>query len=112
MPYLRLMWQYAFWGLAGAAVNRALIFLEANRRAKGPGWRYPDGPGGAYFLVACVLHCGIGAVLTAAAALTGVIATPLLALGLGGVAPAAMAKIGRYALDALPVASEDQRDKE
>ncbi|GAA1264283.1 hypothetical protein Psi02_76130 [Planotetraspora silvatica] len=96
------MWHYALWGFAGAAINRALVFLEANRGAKGPAWRYPEGPGGQYFIVACVLHCGIGAGVTLAAAMTGIIATPLLALGLGGVAPVAMAKIGRIALDLIP----------
>lgn len=105
------MWQYAAWGFAGAAINRALIFLEANRRSKGAAWRYPDGPGGGYFLLACTLHCAIGSVITLAAALTGVVATPLLALGLGSVAPAAMAKVGRVALDALPPASsENERE--
>jgi hypothetical protein len=102
MSYRALMWEYALWGLLGAAANRALVFLEANRRVKGVAWRYPEGPGGGYFLVACILHCGIGTALTSAAAATGVIATPLIALGLGATAPAAMAKIGRYALGALP----------
>jgi hypothetical protein len=95
------MWQYAVWGAVGAAVNRALIFMEANRRAKGPAWRYPDGPGGGFFLLASALHCAIGVGITLAAAPSGIIATPLLALGLGAVAPAAMAKIGRYALATL-----------
>ena len=101
------------WGATGAAVNRALIFMEANRRAKGPAWRYPDGPGGGYFLLASALHCGIGVGITLAAAFSGIIATPLLALGLGAAAPAAMAKVGRHALDALGAlpAADDEEDR-
>ncbi|GAA2071286.1 hypothetical protein GCM10009780_03220 [Actinomadura alba] len=110
MSYRAVMWEYALWGLLGAAANRALVFLEANRRVKGVAWRFPEGPGGGYFLVACLLHCGIGAALTSAAAATGVIATPLIALGLGATAPTAMAKVGRYALAALPADDDYDND--
>src|ERR1022692_3045910 len=96
------MWEYALWGLAGAAINRALVFLEANRRVKGSAWRYPEGPGGGFFALAVVLHCGIGAAVTYAAAVSQVIHSPLLALGLGATAPVAMKTVSRIALAALP----------
>lgn len=101
------MWQYTLWGLAGAAINRALLFLEANRRVKGPAWRFPDGPGGGYFMIAVALHCGISSIVTYAAAESQVVSNPLLALGLGATAPAAMKKLGRLALAALPPEADD-----
>jgi hypothetical protein len=91
----------AVWGLAGAAVNRTLVFLEANRRAKGPAWRFPEGPGGGFFVLATVLHCGIGSVVSAAAAQSGYISNSLVALGLGASAPVAMKAISRMALAAV-----------
>ncbi len=96
------MWQYALWGLAGAAINRALIFLEANRRVKGPAWRYPEGPGGGFFALAVVLHCAIAAIVTYATADSRYIHTPLLGIGLGATAPVAVKTICRMALAGLP----------
>jgi hypothetical protein len=101
------MWQYVFWGIAGAAINRALLFLEANRRVKGPAWRYPEGPGGGFFALAVVLHCGIGSAVTYAAAESGVVSSPLVALGLGATAPVAMKTIGRLALAVLSLEAND-----
>lgn len=111
MSYVRLMlWQYAAWGLLGAAINRALIFLEANRRVKGPAWQFPQGPGGGYFALAVMLHCGIGAGVTAAAAASHLIASPLIALGLGATAPVVVKKVGRTAMEAVPPADGDESD--
>jgi len=109
--YGRVMWQYALWGLAGAAINRALVFLEANRRVKGPAWRYPEGPGGGFFALAVALHCGIGAAVTYAAAVSKVIHNPLLALGLGATAPVAMKTVSRIALAALPLRDPSEEGK-
>jgi hypothetical protein len=105
------MWQYAAWGLAGALIHRALIFLEANRRSKGPAWRYPEGPGATFFALATVLHGAIAAVVTYATADAGYIHKPLLGLGLGVAAPAAVKKVSSIALGALPPASPPD-DKE
>jgi hypothetical protein len=110
--YVALMWQFALWGLAGAAINRALIYLEASQRVKGWPWRRPDGPGGGVFLVSQILHCCIGAVVTAAVAQSGLVSSPLLALGMGAAAPAVVKKISRYSLNALPPASGDGRGKD
>jgi hypothetical protein len=103
------MWQYALWGLAGAAINRALIFLEANSRAKGPAWQYPEGPGGSFFALAVVLHCAVGAIVTYATAASGYIHNPLLGIGLGAAAPVAVKTISRMALAALPPAEPDRK---
>lgn len=102
------MWQYALWGLAGAAINRALIFLEANRRVKGPAWRYPEGPGGGFFALAVALHCAVGAIVTYATSVSGYIHNPLLGIGLGATAPVAVKTISRMALAALPPADSDR----
>ena len=105
------MWQYALWGLVGAAINRALIFLEANRRVKGAPWRFPEGPGGGFFALAVGLHCGIGAAVTYASAVSGVIHNPLLGLGLGATAPVAMKTVSRIALAALPSRDPSEEGK-
>jgi hypothetical protein len=99
------MWQYALWGLAGAAVNRALVLLEANRRVKGAPWRFPEGPGGRVFALAVALHCGIAAAVTYAAAAFKVIDNPWVAVGLGATVPVAIKTIIRLALE--PLASRD-----
>src|SRR4051794_14255957 len=88
----------SLWGLAGAAINRALVFLEANRKVKGPAWRYPEGPGGEFFALATALHCVMGAVVTTAAAQSGFVPKALVALGLGASAPVVMKTLSRMAL--------------
>jgi hypothetical protein len=98
MPYGRLMWPYALWGLIGAACNRALIFLDANRRVKGSPLQYPEGPGATFFLFAAILHGGIASAVAYAAAASGVISSPLLALGVGFAAPEALKAVSRRAL--------------
>jgi hypothetical protein len=95
-------WEYALLGLAGALIHRALIFLEANRRAKGPVWRYPEGPGPFFFALATALHGAIAAVVTYVTADAGYIHDQLLGLGLGIAAPSAVKKISSIALGALP----------
>ena len=95
-------WQYALLGLAGALISRALIFLEANKRAKGPPLRYPEGPGPFFFALATALHGAIGAVVTSVTADAGYIHNQLLGLGLGIAAPTAVKKISSVALGALP----------
>lgn len=106
------MWQYALWGLAGAAVNRALIYLEASQRAKGWPWRRPHGPGGGVYAVSVILHCAIGALVTWAAADAGLIVNALLAVGAGAVAPVLVKKASGYTLAMLPSppAHSDQGD--
>lgn len=93
------------WGLAGAAVNRALVFLEASQRVKGWPWAPPDGPGGGLFAVAQVLHLGIGAAVTAAASTTAVVANGFVAFGIGAVAPLVVKKLAGYTLAQLPGAA-------
>lgn len=90
------------WGLAGAAVNRALVFLEATQRVKAWPWAAPDGPGGALFAVAQVLHLGIGTAVTAAASTTPVVANGFTAFGIGAVAPLVVKKLAGYTLAQLP----------
>jgi hypothetical protein len=98
------MWQFALWGLAGAASNRAIIFIEASSRVKGRPWRYPEGPGGVVYAISVLLHCCIGAIVTFAAAESGYIRNSLLALGLGASATVAMKTISRMSLAALTAA--------
>jgi hypothetical protein len=97
-------WQYALLGLAGALIQRALIFLEANRQAKGPAWRYPEGPGPFFFILATALHGAIAATVTYVAADAGYIHNYLIGLGLGIAAPVAVKRISSIALGALPPA--------
>jgi hypothetical protein len=104
-----MWWQYALWGLAGASINRALIYLEASQRVKGWPWRYPHGPGGGAYFLSVVLHCGIGGSVTAAAAQSGVISNALLALGMGASAPAVVKKLSQYTLAILPQSVDDEK---
>jgi hypothetical protein len=104
-------WEYAVLGLAGALINRALIFLEANKRAKGPAWRYPEGPGPVFFALATALHGAIAAVVTYVAADAGYIHDRLLGLALGAVAPIAVRRASSIALGALaPPGPPDGRE--
>ena len=102
----------ALWGLAGAAVNRALIYLEAAERVKGPPWRAPRGPGGLAYLISLVLHCCIGGIVAGAAARSGLISNAVVALGLGAGAPVAVKKLSSYTLALLPRVSDDGKQDE
>jgi hypothetical protein len=103
--------QAGLWGLAGAAVNRTLIFLEANRRVKGMAWRYPEGPGGGFFALATALHCSIGAIVSAATAQSGYVSNAVVALGVGASAPVVMKSLSRMALAALPATNREGDDQ-
>jgi hypothetical protein len=96
------MWQYALWGLVGAAVNRALLFLEASQRVKGWPWAQPDGPGGGVYAVSVVLHLAIAATTTAAVSTTALLSNGFLAFGMGAAAPVVVKKVSGYALKVLP----------
>jgi len=95
------MWQYALWGLVGAAVNRALLFLEASQRVKGWPWAQPDGPGGGVYAVSVVLHLAIAATTTAAVSTTALLSSGFLAFGMGAAAPVVVKKVSGYALKVL-----------
>src|SRR5690349_14990206 len=101
------MWQYALWGLAGAAINRALIFLEAAQNAKGWPWLKPGGPGTAPYWVAIVLHLGIALIVTGAAAQAGYVPNALIAIGIGAAAPVVVKKVAGYTLSVLPRGRDD-----
>lgn len=99
------MWALALCGLVGAATARAVVLIEGIDRVKGRPWAVDvGGPGGWMFLLAQVLHCGIGA---AVAAVGGALiksggAADVIGFGLGYAATAAAKKIARYTLELLP----------
>jgi hypothetical protein len=104
-----MLWQYAaLWGLAGGAVNRILIYLEAAQRVKGPPWRFPHGPGGGMYVASLFLHCAIAAVVTGAAGQAGYVPNAVVALGMGAAAPVVVKKLSSYTLAVLPKANDDQ----
>ncbi|GAB3158780.1 hypothetical protein GCM10027258_70760 [Amycolatopsis stemonae] len=96
------MWQYALWGLIGAAANRALLLLEASERAKKWPWTPPDGPGGGLYATSVGLHLGIATAATAALATTTIISNGFVAFGFGAGAPVVVKKACRYAIRLLP----------
>jgi hypothetical protein len=96
------MWQYALWGLVGAAANRAVLFLEAAQRVKGWPWARPKGPGGGVYTVSIIIHLGIATATTAALATTATIANGFLAFGVGAAAPIVVKKLARYAETLIP----------
>jgi hypothetical protein len=110
--YSRPVWHYAAWGLAGAAINRALIYLEASQRSKGPPWRPPQGPGGGFYLISVILHCGIGSVVTWAAAQSHLVPSALVALGMGATAPVVVKKASAFTLTILPRTTDDEAEGE
>ncbi len=107
-----LWWQYALWGLAGAAINRVLIYLEAAQRAKGPPWRAPQGPGGGVYSVSVLLHCIIGAVVVLAVGQSGYVANAVVALGIGAAAPVVVKKLSRYTVAVLPKTGDAEEQEE
>lgn len=109
-----MLWQYAaLWGLAGGAVDRALIYLEAAQRVKGRHpWRLPDGPGGGVYAVSVLLHCAIAAVVTGAVGEAGYAPNAAVALGLGVVAQVVVKKLSSYALAVIPKPGDDKGQDE
>jgi hypothetical protein len=102
------MWQYALWALAGAASNRALLFLEACQRVKGWPWRFPYGPGAAPYWVATVLHLGVGTGVASAAAEAGYVTNSLVAFGIGAAAPVVVKKLADHTLEITPRKQEGE----
>ena len=96
------MWQYALWGLIGAASNRALLILEVSERVKKWPWTPPDGPGGGIYAASIALHLGIATASTAALATTAIISNGLTAFGFGVGAPVVVKKASQYAIRLLP----------
>jgi len=108
-----MSWQYAaLWGLAGGAVNRALIYLEAAQQIKGVPWRRPAGPGGGVYLTAVLLHSVIAAVVTGAVAQSGYVPNAVVALAIGAAAPVVVKKLSYYTLAVLPKVRDDESQDE
>lgn len=104
-----MWWEFALWGVAGAASIRAISCAEAIRNVKGAPWRFPYGPGGYLYSLAIALHCGVAAVVTGAAASQyPIFRHAIIAVGLGGAASAAIKKLSGYTLSLLPAASGDE----
>ncbi len=103
------MWQYALWGLIGAAANRAVLLLEATQRVKGWPWARPQGPGGGVYTMSIIVHLGIAAATTAALATTAIITNGFIAFGIGAAAPVVVKKIAGYAETLIPARNEDQQ---
>ncbi|QIS10361.1 hypothetical protein [Nocardia arthritidis] len=95
-------WQYAVWGLVGAATNSGVVFLEASRRVKGWPWIRPRGPGGGVYLVSILINLGVATATTAALATTLIVSNGLIAFGVGAGAPVVVKKIAAYAESLLP----------
>ncbi|WP_346047562.1 hypothetical protein [Actinomadura chokoriensis] len=102
------MWQFVLWGVAGAVAHRTYAFLDVNRGRKKWPLRSPEGPDGRYYLIACVLHCLLAALVTAAAAANDQITTSWQALALGVGTPSVLAKLSRYALQDAPPAADGE----
>lgn len=107
--YVLSVWQYALWGLLGAAVNRGVVFLEASQRAKGWPWARPNGPGAGVYAVSIVLHLGIAAATAAALSSTAIVTSPFIAFGAGVGAPTVVKKIAGYALSLVPAQGTDRQ---
>ena len=105
------VWQYALWGLVGAAANRAVLFLEASQRVKGWPWTRPKGPGGGVYAVSVIIHLGIAAATGAALATTAIITNGFIAFGIGAAAPIVVKKVAGYVETLIPAGDDEQRDE-
>jgi hypothetical protein len=102
------MWQYALWGLAGAAANIGVVFLEASRRVKGWPWARPSGPGGGVYAASILINLGIACSATAAVATSGVVVNGMIAFGIGATGPIVVKKVAGYVESLLPERGDDQ----
>lgn len=98
------MWQYALWGLLGAAANIGVVYLEAANRVKGWPWARPHGPGGGVYVVSIIVQLVIAGATTAALATTPMVGNALVAFGIGAAAPVVVKKLARFAENLLPPA--------
>jgi hypothetical protein len=97
-------WEYALWGLLGAAANRGVEFLDVLGRAKVWPWeRRAGGPGAGPYWVAQLLHLFVGTVAAAAAAAGHIVDNGFVAFGTGIAGVLVVRKAGSYALSRLPV---------
>jgi hypothetical protein len=101
------VWQYALWGLTGAAANRGLVFIEACARVKkGWPWAEPHGPGGGVYGASVAVHLFLGTVTAAALSTSGVVNNGFAAFGAGVAAVMVVKKAGSYGA-AVPSKDDD-----
>ncbi|WP_216892202.1 hypothetical protein [Nocardia alni] len=107
------MWQYALWGIGGAAANCGVVFLEVSKRVKGWPWRKDNrGPGGGVYATWLLVHCGIAGLAASALATSHLVVTPVIAFGTGAAAPIVVKKLAAYAESRLPgTSANDDRDQ-
>lgn len=106
-PDMHTWWQYALWGLMGAAANRGVVFLEAVQRIKGCPWRPPHGAGMGLYATTLGVHLFLGAVAAGALANAGIVDNSFVAFGAGVGAVLVIKKASSYALAAVPSDLED-----
>lgn len=103
VAYVLHVWQYALWGMLGAAANCGVAFLQASRRVpKGWPWAEPDGPGGGVYAASIGVHLFLGTVTAAALAAASIVNNSFVAFGAGVGAVALVKKAGAYAIVAIP----------
>lgn len=99
----RVWWEFALWGLLGAAANRGVRFLEDLQRVKGWPWgRTAGGPGAGPFFAAVAVHLFLGAAVAATLSSAAIVDNPFVAFGAGAGAVLAVKKAGSYAYGHLP----------
>ncbi|GLZ43558.1 hypothetical protein [Actinokineospora sp. NBRC 105648] len=107
-PYAPDIWQYALWGLVGAAANIGVVFLEASNRVKGWPWERPSGPGGGVYLASVLVNLAIATGTTAALSTTTIVTHGFIAFGVGAAAPAVVRKVASYAENLILAGKEDE----
>ncbi|WP_433723963.1 hypothetical protein ACQP0C_25940 [Nocardia sp. CA-129566] len=97
------MWQYALWGVAGAAANCGIAYLEESRQIKGVPWLKSNrGPGGGVYLSWVLIHLSVAGLTTWAVASAAIITTSAAAFGAGVAAPALVKKLAFYGESLAP----------
>lgn len=104
----RVWWEYALWGLLGAASNRGLRFVEDLHRVKGWPWaRAVGGPGAGPYVAATGVHLFLGAAAAAALTAAGIVDNAFLAFCAGVGAVLVVKKAGELAAGQVPSGGRD-----
>jgi hypothetical protein len=96
------MWHDALWGIAGAAANIGVVFIQASQRVKGWPWTRPYGPGGDVYAVAQLVHLGVAALTVAALANAGLVPNVAVAFLIGATAPEVLKRLTQTMQSWLP----------
>ncbi|MFJ9554420.1 hypothetical protein ACIRPH_11425 [Nocardiopsis sp. NPDC101807] len=87
------LWQYALWGLLGAAAVEGSEAFAVMRRTHAPPWRHKEGPAPTVFAWSVVIRLFLGAIVASVMGESGAVANAVGAFGVGLAAPVLIEKM-------------------